>query len=257
MKQLILVEGLPGTGKTTAAQKLFNRLSSKGEAVSVFFEGDERIPCDFYEMAGIPINEFDTVHARHSKIAEELWAISMRTVNYVYLRLDKCPDFVADNFRKWDMGDEHNQQINIQHYISCALERLDYWVSLNIDVDNTVIMDSGFLQNPVNELLFRKASNDEVRSYIRSISEKLAPLNPLCLYLKRENAQIAISFAKQAKGPGWSSRIDAMLEELGCPNLFEQRFELELSMLSYIPHIICSVQGNDWSDFDEQVKRIF
>lgn len=257
MKQLVLVEGLPGTGKTTSAQKLFNHLYSKGEAVSVFFEGDERIPCDFYEMAGIPVKEFDTFHACHSKIAEELWAISMRTANYVYLRLDKCSDFVADNFRKWDMGDEHNQQINIQHYISCALERLDYWVSLNIDNDNTVIMDSGFLQNPVNELLFRKASNDEVRSYIRNISEKLVPLNPLCLYLKRENAQIAISFARQAKGPGWSSRIDAMLEELGCPNLFEQRFELELSLLSYIPHIICSVQGNDWSDFDEQVKRVF
>lgn len=44
MKQLILVEGLPGTGKTTAAQKLFNRLSSKGEAVSVFLKGMNEYP---------------------------------------------------------------------------------------------------------------------------------------------------------------------------------------------------------------------
>lgn len=128
---------------------------------------------------------------------------------------------------------------------------------MNADNDNTVIIDSGFLQNPVNELLYRKASDNEVRSYILGIAEKLEPLNPLCIYLKRENAQNAISFAKQAKGSGWSSRIDAMLEGLGCPNLFEHRFELELSLLPSITHIICAVQGNDWSDFDEQVKRIF
>ena len=40
MKQLILVEGLAELEKQPLAQKLFNRLSSKGEAVSVVFEGD-------------------------------------------------------------------------------------------------------------------------------------------------------------------------------------------------------------------------
>ncbi len=50
MKQLILVEGLPGTGKTTAAQKLFNRLSSKREAVSVFLREMKEYPVIFMKQ---------------------------------------------------------------------------------------------------------------------------------------------------------------------------------------------------------------
>lgn len=257
MKQLILIEGLPGTGKTTATKRISEHLASKCEKVVTLYEGDERIPCDFYEMAGIPIDEFEAFRTRHLETADELWAISLRTTNYVYLRLDKCSDFIADTFRKWDMGDERNQQVSVAEYMPCVLERLDSWVASNIDSEDIVVIDSGFLQNPINELLFRKASDGEVHSFIKSIIEKFKLLNPVCFYLKRESAEAAISFAKRAKGHDWSSRIDSMLAELACPNLFEHRFELELKLLPSISHIICSIRDEDWSDMDRHIEKIF
>ena len=256
MKQLMLVEGLPGTGKTTATQYLYDHLVAQRERAIALFEGDERIPCDFYETAGIPIGEFDAFCAEHEDIADALRSMSVRTANYAYLRLDKCADFVAESFRRWDMGDERNQQVSVAHYIPCALERLDLWVAANLSNQDTVIIDSGFLQNPINELLFRKATDAEVRAFILGILDRITPLNPVCFYLKRENAEEAISFAKQAKGQGWASRVDAMLEELGCPNLFAHRFDLELSLLPSIPHVICTVQDTDWTDIDRQAQRM-
>jgi len=255
IKQLILLEGLPGTGKTTATQTLFDGLSSIGEDIVALFEGDDRIPCDFYEMAGIPVKEYDAFHALHSDITEALWGVSMRTANYVYLRLDRCSDFIAEAFRKWDMGDERNQQVDVLHYVACALERLDHWVSLNVGNENTVIIDSGFLQNPINELLFRGASDEAVRSFILETMKRVKPLHPFCFYLRRENAETAMTFARQAKGDAWSAGIDALLEMPGCANFFEHRFELELDLLPSMPHVICFVQGNDWSDFERQAER--
>ena len=178
-------------------------------------------------------------------------------MNYVYLRLDKCSDFIAKAFRKWDMGDELNQQVSVAQYIPCALERIDHWVAANLDTKNIVIIDSGFLQNPINELLFRMASDNDVCSFIRNIAEKLRPLNPMCFYLKRESAEAAISFAKQAKGLDWSARVDAMLKEVGCPNLFAHRFDLELNLLPCIPHTICSVSESDWADVGRQIQQLF
>lgn len=256
MKQLIFIEGLPGTGKTATTQKLSEYFSSKGQKVITLFEGDERIPSDFYEMAGIPADEFNTFCTRYPQAADELGDIPLRTKNYVYLRLDRCSGFIDETFRKWDMGDELNQQVSVEQYISCALERIVQWTACNIENENIVIIDSGFLQNPVNELLFRKASDDVILSFIQQMAEIVRPLNPICFYLKRENAETAISFAKQIKGPDWISHIDAMLSNTGCPNLFEHRFNLELQLLSCIRHIICSVCGYDWTDIDRKIALL-
>lgn len=257
MKQLILVEGLPGTGKTTATQRITEHLASKGINAAPLLEGDSEIPCDFYETAGVPIEEFETFCASHPEVADNLSGISLRTMNYVYLRLDRCSEFVADTFRKWDMGDELNQQVSVAQYIPCALERIDHWVAANLDNENTVIIDSGFLQNPINELLFRGAYDAQVCSFIQNIAERFMPLHPMCFYLKRESAKIAIDFAKQAKGPDWAARVDTMLQEAGCSDLFEHRFELELKLLPSLSHIICSILGEDWSDMDRNIEKYF
>jgi hypothetical protein len=155
------------------------------------------------------------------------------------------------------MGDELNKEISVAAYISCALERWDYWVEASSDNDNIVIIDSGFLQNPINELLFRKATDDEVVLFIKSIAKRLMDLNPICFYLKRDSAEAAILFAKQVKGSDWAARIDNMLQEIGCPNLFEHRFKLELNLLHCVLHTVCFIDGNDWSEVEKQIQIMF
>jgi hypothetical protein len=48
-----------------------------------------------------------------------------------------------------------------------------------------------------------------------------------------------------------------MLQEIGCPNLFEHRFKLELSLLHCVPHIVCFIDGNDWSEVEKQIQIMF
>ena len=61
--QLIMIEGLPGTGKTTIAKWLNEYLDSQGIVAFLLLEGNKDIPCDFYEMAGIPNNDFKSLFA--------------------------------------------------------------------------------------------------------------------------------------------------------------------------------------------------
>ena len=257
LNRLILVEGLPGTGKTTISKWLSDLFAEKGEATVLLTEGDERIPCDFYNTAGIPKSDFESLFSNSPSERDRLMDIALQTKNYIFLRIDKCPAHIARKIKRWDIGDGNNQAVTAADYMPCVLERLQYWVKANLDNSEIVIIDSGFLQNPINELLFRHASNDQVRELISAIADLLKPLNPICVYLRRGNAEQAIDFAKMVKGKGWEDRVDKLLKQTNCEDLFLQRFELELELLPKVENLICHVYDDDWNEAKKLIQNYF
>ena len=212
---------------------------------------------DFYNTSAIPKSDFESLFARNPSKRDMLLDIALSTDNYVYLRLDKCPDTVVERIKQWDIGDGSNQFISVADYIPCALERLEHWVDSHVDGSETVVIDSGYLQNPINELLFRRATDGEVREFINAITNILLPLSPVCIYLRRDNAEQAIDFAKMAKGKGWADRVDKLLQQHGCENLFQRRFKIELSLLENVEHISCHVYGDNWDDAKKGIQDYF
>lgn len=255
--QLIMIEGLPGTGKTTIAEWLNEYLNAQGTKSILLLEGNRDIPCDFYEMAGIPNNEFKALFNDLPETFEKLRNRTLVTKNYAYLRIDECPEEVAVKIKRWDMGDENNQMVTVSDYVPCALERLDYWVNKVIANLGTVIVDSGFLQNPINELLFRKATHNEIFLFIQEIFKRIKALNPICVYLHRNNADEAISFAKEVKGKTWAERIDNLLINNNCKDLFNNRFYLEQELLPLVDHIKCMPNGYNWSLVKKCIEDYF
>lgn len=245
--RLIMVEGLPGTGKTTIAKWLSEYLNTQGVNATLLLEGNRDIPCDFYETAGIPNIDFKALFSKSPEILETLLSQALVTENYTYLRIDDFTDDVAVKIKRWDMGDENNQMVTVSDYIPCALERLDYWVNQVISNSVVMVVDSGFLQNPINELLFRKATYDETVWFISEVFQRIKSLNPICVYLQRNSAEEAISFAKEVKGKAWAERVDNLLIENECKDLFDNRFDLEQKLLPLIEHIKCMPNGYDWS----------
>jgi hypothetical protein len=252
-----MIEGLPGTGKTTIAEWLNEYLNAKGTKSILLLEGNRDIPCDFYEMAGIPNNEFKALFNDLPETFEKLCNRALVTENYAYLRIDECPEDVAVKIKRWDMGDENNQTVTVSDYVPCALERLDYWVNEVISNSGTVIVDSGFLQNPINELLFRKATYNETFLFIQEIFQRIKALNPICVYLHRNNTDEAISFAKEVKGKTWAERVDNLLIDNNCKDLFNNRFDLEQELLPLVKHIKCIPNGYDWSLVKKCIEDYF
>lgn len=226
-------------------------MTANGHKAAAILEGDEQSPCDFYETAGIPINIFDglpfDLHENGIPV--------IKTENYAYIRIDKCPEHIASELRRWDMGDEGNRLISVGEYLPCALERLGKWADDNANREEALIIDSGYLQNPINEMFFRGADDNETREYIRQIYAKLRLFSPVCVYLRRNSADEAIAFAKEAKGEVWASRVDALLNESGQSGMFERRFRLELELLPLTSHIICEVNGWDWDDAKRSIEN--
>jgi len=245
--KVILIEGLPGTGKTTLSKRIYDLLLKKGKLVELLLEENEKIPSNFYNFAGIPKNELSSFLYPIPLIAE--------TDNYVFINFGDCTEEIANKLQRYDVGNEFNKFITAQEYARCTLEWWQYWVKHNIK-DSILILDSAFMQCPINEMLFRKVSDSEVKTYIQAIAEIIKPFNPVCIYLRREIAKIAIDFAKEVKGEQWAKGLDG-LADIGCPDLFERRFDLEYSLLPFVSNIVCNIDGYNWSDIDTKIKNLF
>ena len=196
--RLILVEGLPGTGKTTISAWIYRRLKRKGVPARVLLEDDPDMPGD--------------------------WIID---------------------------ADRH---MPVQEYAHRMLKLWQQWAG-NYTGEGVLILDCAFLQNPLNEMMFRGASDAQAGAYVRAVAAILQTLNPVCVYLRRESPEASIAFAKAAKGAGWSSRVDKALAELGCPDLFERRYDLEFALLSTMDHVLCEVNGSDWRGAKKRIGR--
>jgi hypothetical protein len=245
--KLILVEGLPGTGKTTLSERIFTLLSGQGLQVELLLEGNKKIPSNFYNIAGIPKNDFAGVLNDLLFIAE--------TGNYIFIDMRRYDGETANQLLRYDVGDEFNKFISAQEYARCTLEWWQNWVKYNMS-ESFLIMDSAFMQCPINEMIFRGASDPEVMAYIQTIAEIIKPFNPVCVYLRRENAEIAIDFAKMVKGEHWAKGVEG-LADFGWADLFERRFSLENFLLPSIHNFVCEVIGYDWSDAELKINKYF
>jgi len=244
--KLYLVEGLPGTGKTTLSERLHTLLIKKGIKSELLLEDDKKIPCNFCDIAGIPKIKAENYQIDRYVIKE--------TENYFYVNLNECGQETAGRIKCYDIGDEFNKHISVQEYVNCTLEWWEHWTTDNIK-DSVLILDSAFMQCPINEMIIRGAADPEISAYINSIAEIIKPYTPVCIYLNRGDAKTAIDFAKKAKGEEWTKGIER-LAEIGCSNLFERRFDLENKLLPVIPGIICNINGNDWSDVEVKLSEI-
>ena len=243
--KLILVEGLPGTGKTTLSEHMYKLFTAQGIQAELLLEGNVNIPSNFFNIAGIPNGDFADSTSKIPHTAE--------TDNYIFVNLEDCAEQISTQLQRYDIGNEFNPFISAQEYARCTLEWWNHWAT--IAKESVLIMDSAFLQCPINEMIFRKASDSEVIAYICAIADIIKPLNPVCVYLRRESAEIAIEFAKTVKGEHWAKGIEG-LADLGCPDLFERRFALENTLLSSMSNIVCHIDGYDWSDAESKIQNL-
>ena len=244
--KLIFVEGLPGTGKTTLSEYIFNLLINHGIKTELLLEDNAKIPSNFRDIAGIPKSININVPFDNCQVIE--------TGNYFYVNIRNCDEKSATLLTQYDIGDEFNKLVSVQEYMRCTLEWWRYWTEESIR-DSVLVLDSAFMQCPINEMIFRGASDSEIMEYIRRIAETIKPYNPICIYLRRESADIAINFAKVVKGEVWAKGLDG-LEKIGCTNLFERRFTLENTLISEAPSIVCTITDFDWSDAITKVKSL-
>ena len=125
--KLILFEGIPGSGKTTAAVNLQNLFESKHIHSRFWREGDFDHPADFEGIARLSASEYQDLLARHSELTEIVrehtsirgddYLLKYRKIQRLYP--EKVDQSLVDEFFHLDVYDG----LPMEEYCRLALDR--------------------------------------------------------------------------------------------------------------------------------------
>jgi hypothetical protein len=251
--RLILVEGIPGSGKTTISKKIKNYLVNKGLDAVLYNEGDVH-PADMAWNALLNKEEFNKIINENKGHEHVIKENSIFEDDYVVLAYTKLGFRRREN-KLMNFLEEHevyDGRVPVDIFKQIHLKR---WKKFGEEMkekkDRIVIFECSFLQNHVTELL---AMHDKdfnyIKEYLNELIGTVTELNPKLIYLNQLSIKETISRAAKERTshnkemyPDW---VDMCIEYFenssygkrndingfdGLIKYFEKRQEIELDVI--------------------------
>ena len=263
MAQLVMVEGLPGSGKSTAAAFVEDWLVQRGVPVRRFAEGRTDHPVDFEQVAVLTGAQLEQVLAdfpdertelaRTAQRRDELWLVRDRERAH-------WPGPLRERLRALDAYDG-----DVPPHVHTRV-LLDSWRRFADEVRDeqaVYVVECVFLQNPVCALLARHdRPAADLAAHVRALAEAAAPLDPLLVHLDAGDPAPVLAAAAAQRPPEW---LDFVIDYHvgqgygpahglsgfdGLVEFMRHRRAVELALLPSLPvrTLSLDVSGRDWTD---------
>lgn len=253
MNRLIIVEGLPCSGKSTTTRYI-GELLGGGREVCVVDEGTGTHPADY---------EFNAFVG-----AEELTQFSENEKGYITEHGEKICDGYAVSLNGVE-GALFQRLLERKIYDFLPWEKekpvmLERWRRFvdGVSRDAVYVFNCVLLQNPMCETMMRFGFSEEQSfEYISSIADIISPLDPLVVYLKTSDIENAV-LNGAVERDGWLDGVidyhvnGAYGRSVGAEGFdgyircLEERQRRELSILSRlcVDRLVVSDPHNNWEE---------
>lgn len=195
MHRLIIVEGLPCSGKSTTSRFIADRINAE-----YFDEGSGSHPADHEFHAFIRDSELNNFPGNERASVE---ACSIRKLDGYIVPLGNFGGELFDKLLKYKIYD----------FLPWETEKpvmLEKWKEFakNAGQDERYVFNCVLLQNPMCETMMRFGFDTEVSAgYIGEICGIIKPLEPFVVYLKNKNIRADIEKTISERGTDWLNGV--------------------------------------------------
>ena len=262
--KLILVEGIPGSGKTTFAQKIAEWYRECGMAVNLYLEGQAH-PADLGWNACVPIAQYDAMLEKYVPIRDEILANTVNEGDYAVIAYTQVKTDDGGFYKELESFEVYDGRVPDETFFRLHYDRWRSFGEKAANDDALNIFECAFMQNHVNELLFwRNADANEVFTHHNRLLDSVKQLSPVLIYLSQPDIRETIlRVAKERVSPEGDRWIDHVITYCesspygkrhsimgfdGAMEFFITRKKLEMAIIDQlpIPHIIIENADYDW-----------
>ncbi|MFC7677337.1 hypothetical protein [Paenibacillus sp. GCM10028914] len=268
--KIILVEGIPGSGKTSTAKyikELFDEYKIKSQ---LFLEGDVNHPADYESAAYLSEIEYKNLLEKYSDIHEYIIKFTeVKGENYIiyYGSMNKEIDINDIGINKeLNMFDVYNLPLAMHKQLlidkwKCFYEKVN-------QTDEVFILENCFLQNPITITLGRDNEPKEmIINYIQTLEDCIKLLNPTIIYFYQDNVEKTISRVIGERPEEWLRHLIYYFTEQGYGKanhlvgmkgvyeVLEIRKTIELEILTKLEMNKMIINNSDF-EWNEILKKI-
>ena len=209
--KLIIVEGLPGFGKSTTAKLINEILIQNKIEVELFLEGNLNHPADYDGVSCFNKFEFDRLLSISGGFKDVLLKKVLKKGSNYLLPYRKIKNEFGDQFSdelfniilKNDI-----YELPFDKNVELIADKWNDFTESALEDNKVYIFECCFIQNPLTIGMIKYGEQKEkIINYVMKVAKIIENLNPMLLYVEQDNLEFSFRKALKERTPEWSTGI--------------------------------------------------
>ncbi len=271
MTKLILVEGIPGSGKTSAAQHIAAHLANGGFESVLHLEGDWSHPADFESVACLDVKQLQELKNRFPQQAgflESQVRVQDGDHFFSYHRMAHefqgqiPPTLIAT------LADYEIYELPVAKFRRLLLRSWQEFAEQAARENQIYVFECCFLQNLLTFYLGRnEESIPNAQAFVLEVATSIQGLDPRLVYLHPGDVDVTLQRVAQGRPRAWLDGVIAYHTQQGhglargwkgfpgTVRFYEMRQAVEVELLSKMPFPALLVKHVDWEQDYALIER--